>query len=286
MTRVKRWGGHGVAALLWLGAAGALVAAVFVAQGVGFEVMRHRVEVMVGVVAVLVLVAAVPVGPVAARGSLAGVVRAAVACVVALEVLGVAQALRVVPPITRSGGPRTGDATTVLVVWVVLLGLVLAAAVHVTGRRTSVRSEAAGIAVGCGFGAGVVWLGLAAVLPEVAATVVPAILAMMATGGVAVRLIARRQGDPARAGRSVGAGDAGTSAATVIGGVVAAMVTAAVVATAIDGLLPLGHPWIRNSAPPWEVGTRLVDPVGLLVLAGVLAVVVVAAGRSRAVERG
>ncbi|MEV4132102.1 hypothetical protein AB0J72_08045 [Dactylosporangium sp. NPDC049742] len=282
MTMAKRWGGSGVAALLWLGAAGALVAAVAVAQGVGFEVMRHRVEVMVGVVAVLVLAAAVPVGPVAARGSLAGVVRAAVGCVVALEVLGVAQTLRVVPPITRGGGPRTSDATTVLVVWVVLLGLVLAAAVHVTGRRAGVRPEVAGIAVGCGFAAGVVWLGLAAVLPGVAATVVPAILAMMATGGVAARLIARRQGDPARPGSSVGAGDAGTSAATVIGGVVAAMVTAAVVATAIDGLLPLGHAWIRNSAPPWEVGTRLVDPVGLLVLAGVLAIVVVVAGRSRA----
>ncbi|MFF5225556.1 hypothetical protein [Dactylosporangium sp. NPDC000521] len=312
MKLVTRWGGHGAAALLWLGAAGALVAAVAVARGVGFEVLRHRVEVMVGVVALLVLVAAVPVGPVAARGSLAGVVRAAVGCVIALDVLGAAQVLKVVPPITRGGGPRTGDATSVLVVWVVLLGLVLLAAVRVTGHHTSVRPETAAIAVGCGFAAAAVWLGLAAVLPGVAATVVPAILAMMATGGVAAHLIARRQPDPARpagevdrggpdaAGTSpapvVGGvvaamvtredlGAAGTSAAPVIGGAVAAMVTAAVVATAIDGLLPLGHAWIRNSAPPWEVGTRLVDPVGLLVLAGVLAVVVVVVGRTSAPAR-
>ncbi|MEV4515733.1 hypothetical protein AB0K00_43115 [Dactylosporangium sp. NPDC049525] len=263
------------AALLWLAAAGALVAAALLAQDVGFEVLRHRVEWMIAAVAVLVVATAVPVGPVAPRGSLAAAVRAAVGCVVAFEALGVTQVFRVLPPITRDGGPRTGAGTTVLVVWVVLLGLVLLAVVRVTSRHTGLRPAAVGIAAGCGFAAAAVWLGIAAILPGVAASNVPALLAMLATGGIAARLIDRGRPDPAEEGLTT------TSTAAVVGAVVAAMVTAAAVAAAIDGLLPLGHAWVRNSAPPWEHGTRLVDPVGLLVIAAALAVVVAVAGRAR-----
>ncbi|WP_327001526.1 hypothetical protein OHA72_41310 [Dactylosporangium sp. NBC_01737] len=267
--------GYVGAALLWLAAAGALVAAAVLARDVGFEVLRHRVEFMIAAVAVLILVTAVPVGPAAARGSLGAVVRGAVGCVVAFEVLGVTQLFRVLPPITRDGGPRTSDATTVLVVWVLLLGLVLLAVVRVTGRHTGLRPAAVGIAAGCGFAAAAVWLGLAAVAPWVAASNVPAVLAMLATGVIAARLIERGRSQPSGDGRT-------TSTAAVIGAVVAAMVTAAVVAAAIDGLLPLGHGWVRNSAPPWEHGTRLVDPVGLLVIAAALALVVAIAGRTKA----
>ncbi|MFC5003066.1 hypothetical protein ACFPIJ_35200 [Dactylosporangium cerinum] len=286
-----------------MAAVGALVGAAVLARDVGFGVLRQRVDVMVAVVAVLVGIAALPVGPVAARGGLAGVVRAALGCVVAFEVLGVAQVVRVVPPITADGGPRTSDATVVLTVWLVLLGLVLVAAVRVTGRHTAVQSGAVGIAAACGFAAAAVWLGLAALLPGVASSNVPALLLLMATGGVAAHLIERRARGAAAGTPVIGAPDAGTpvvgtpaaggsTAATgadgtdrprvAVGAAVAAMVTAVVLAAAIDGLLPLSHDWVRNSAPPWEVGARLVDPVGLLLVAGVLAVVVaVGAGRAR-----
>ncbi|GAA3254977.1 hypothetical protein ACFO1B_47760 [Dactylosporangium siamense] len=280
--------GRAAAALLWAAAAVALVGAAVLARDVGFSVLRQRVDVMVAVVAVLVGVAAFPVGPVAAGGGLAGVVRAAVGCVVALEVLGVAQVIRVVPPVRGDGGPRTGDGTVVLTVWLVLLGLVLLAAVRVTRRRAAVRSGAVGIAAGCGFAAAAGWLGLAALLPGVASSNVPALLLMMATGGVAAALIERRARAVPGDGRSGMAGDdrpgvAGDGRPRVaVGAAVAAMVTAVVLAAAIDGLLPLSHDWIRNSAPPWETGTRLVDPVGLLLVAGVLALfVAVGAGRTR-----
>ncbi|MEV0135367.1 hypothetical protein AB0H83_43815 [Dactylosporangium sp. NPDC050688] len=87
-TTVKRRIGYAGAALLWLAAAGALVTAAAAATGVGFEVLRHRAETTVGIVAVLLVLAAVPVGWGAAAGWLGAVVRAAVGCVVAFEVLG------------------------------------------------------------------------------------------------------------------------------------------------------------------------------------------------------
>lgn len=260
------------AALLWLAAAGALVAAVVVAQDVGFAVLRHRVEIMIAVVAVLVLAAAVPAGPVAAGGSLAAIVRAAVGCVVAFAVLGAAQVIRVAPPVTGDGGPRTGDATVVLTVWLLLLGLVLAATVRVTGRHAQVAAGTVGVAAGCGFAAAAVWLGSAALLPAIASSNAPAFLAMMATAAVAAYVLGRRT-PVAADNRKM----------HLTGAAMAAMVTAAAVAAAIGGLLPLSHTWVRNSAPPWEAGARLVDPIGLLVLAAALAVVVALAGtRTRA----
>lgn len=260
------------AVLLWVAAAGALVGAAVLARDVGFEVMRQRVEIMVAVVAVLLVVAAVPVGPVAARGSGAALVRAAAGCVIAFEVLGSTQVMRVVPPIAGDGGPRTGDATTVIAVWLVLLGLVLLAVVWVTGGRASVRPGAVGIAAGCGFAAAAVWLGLTALLPGVASSNVPALLVIMATGGVAAHLIERR------AAKDGGAGPPRAA----VGAAIAAMLTALAVAAAIDGLLPLGHDWVRNSAPPWETGTRLVDPAGMLVVAAGLALIVAVGARTRA----
>ncbi|MET7419797.1 hypothetical protein [Dactylosporangium sp. NPDC005555] len=263
-TLTGRLSGYPAAGLLWLGAAGALVAAATMARHVGFDAMRQRAEVMVAVVAVLVLVAAIPVGPAAPHDSGATVVRAAVGCVVAFEVLAVAQALRADPPITHDGGPRTGDAATVLAVWAALLGLVLLATVRATGRRTG-NLPGVATAATCGFAGGAAWLAAAALLPGVAAGNVPALLAMIAVAGVAAHRIGRRGGTTS---------GTATGTATVVAAAVAAMVTATVVAAAIDGLLPLGHAWVRNSAPPWASGVRLVDPAGLLVIAGVLALVV------------
>lgn len=271
-TMVARRAGYAGAVLLWLAAAGALVAAAAVTHEVGFAVLRHRAEAMVGIVAALVVLAALPVGRGAAGGGPAAVVRAAVGCVVAFEALAAARVLRVAPPVTGDGGPRTGDATTVLTVSVVLLGLVLLAAVRVTARRAAVRPGAVGIAAGCGFAAALLWLGLTALVPAVASSAAPALLAVMATAGAAAYLVDRRAAGDA-------AGDRRTRA---VGAAVAAMVTAVAVTAAIDGLLPLSHEWVRNSAPPWEPGARLVDPVGLLVLAGAAALVVaVGGGRTR-----
>jgi hypothetical protein len=61
--------------------------------------------------------------------------------------------------------------------------------------------------------------------------------------------------------------------------VFAATVTGLVVAVAIDALLPLMDGWSRNSAPPWASGVRLIDPVGLLFVGALLAVLTVVMAR-------
>jgi hypothetical protein len=76
----------------------------------------------------------------------------------------------------------------------------------------------------------------------------------------------------------------------VLAALLAAVLAALTIVVAMDGLLPLLSGWVRNSAPPIANSqggghvARLVDPVGLFLIGGLLSVVLflIAGARSAA----
>ena len=263
-------GGRLALALVWAVSVTALVVALQVARHIEYGAIRHRTEVMIGVLAAVGLLAHLRVRPIAvARGLVASLVRALVVCLVAVDGAATALVLLDTPPVrSTDDAPSTGDATIVLVAWTVLLALFVLAAVRATARAAAVPPRLLSATACCGFGAAGGWLVLALTVPRIATTMVPALLAAVGAGGVAAAVAARLDR------RTLPGGDRPAVAALL-----AATITTLTIAVAVDGMLPLMHAYARNSAPPWEPGARLIDPVGLLLIGALLAVLTAFASR-------
>lgn len=250
-------------AVVWAASVTALVVALLVARHIEYAAIRHRAELMIGVLTAVAVLAHLRARPIAvAGGTAASLVRALVVCLVAADGAATALVLQDVPPIRfPDGAPRTGDATVVLVVCTVLLALFVLAAVRATARTAAVPPRVLGVAACAGFGMSGGWLVLALAAPGIASTTIPALLAVVSAAVVAG--VAARPGDGRQA------------VATLL----AATITSLTIAVAVDGLLPLMAAYARTSAPPWAPGARLVDPVGLLLIGAVLAVLTAVASR-------
>jgi hypothetical protein len=237
--------------------------AVFVAGRIQFGVMRAEAIGMVGLLAVLCLLAHLPVGFTAVAGnSAARLLRAAVVAVVAAETLAIVDVLRVVPPITGDLGPRTGTATGILTVWAILLTAYLIAVVRATARRAAVTPRALASAGLSALAAAAVWFCLTLMQPSIAGSAAPAVV-VMACAGVLAAVRARRAAD--------------TTEQAPVAGLLAAVFVALPVVAMMEGVLPAMSHWVRNNAPPWAAAgphvARLVDPVGLLIFGALVAVV-------------
>jgi hypothetical protein len=177
-----------------------------------------------------------------------------------------------------------------LVVWGVLIALHATVIVVVTGRRATPRFPAVGTGVLFGLVGVGLWALLCLMAPDLPTSNVPATVSLAAAAITAVLWTGLSTG-----GRSAGglSADGGRSAA--IAGFTAATTVALLATLYIDIVLPHLGRWVTTSAPPYAgVGPhaphRLVDPVGLYILSGLLAAtllaMVVASSRpSRAVAR-
>lgn len=264
-------GGRLALALVWAVSVTALVVALEVARHIEYPAIRHRTEIMIGVLAAVALLAHLRVRPIAVAGGLAAsLIRALVVCVVAVDGTVTALVLLDTPPIRSAEDvPDTGDATVVLVAWAVMLALFVLAAVRATARAAAVPPTLLSATACCGFGATGAWLVMALAVPRVATTMVPALFAAVGAGGLAAAVAERLS----RRTRLPGAERPAVAA------LLAATITSLTIAVAVDGLLPLMHAYARNSAPPWTPGARLIDPVGLLLVGALLAVLTAVASR-------
>jgi hypothetical protein len=241
-----------------LPAAAVLLAAAIAATQVPYPPLRSGLFVVLAVLAAVTAIARGVTGPAAGRA--ATWLRAGGLAVIAADMLATVGWLS-----TRAH--PTDARRVVLVVWTVLLAIHLILAVVVTARRFP-------FAAGPGLFAGAVsgltglasWAVICLIAPGVPGSNSPALVAV---GLSALAAAVWSQSAGARPLRILAAG------------LTAAVVAAFGAGAVIDGVLPWFSRWVTTSAPPVRVfgplaPHRLVDPVGLLMLSGLLALVLLA----------
>jgi hypothetical protein len=156
-----------------------------------------------------------------------------------------------------------------LVVWGVLIALHASVLVVVTGRRATPQFPALGTGVLFGLVAVVLWALVCLMAPELPTSNVPATVSLAAAAVTAILWTGLATRGEAAAGPTVRGGAAAAAG-------LAAATTVALLATLdIDLVLPHLGRWVTTSAPPFPptplAPHRLVDPVGLYILSGLLA---------------
>jgi hypothetical protein len=234
---------------------------------VGLALRSPAALVIVGVLAGVAWVTSRPraFGP-AADSRTARALRGVALVAIGAQVVLLVVSLRLVRPDRAPTGPLLGDRIA-LIVWTALMGAYIVALIRVTAGTAVVAGRTLVAGTGAGAGSGLLWTVACLALPALPTSTSPALVAML-VAALAGAWSTRRQGQRQ----------------SIIAALCAATTAALFIDLVIEDALPVAGRWVSTSYPPvYPAGSmeRLVDPIGILIIGALAAVVLGATVRSR-----